>query len=126
MGYLPDTSSSSSGADVRDSEPRRKWATSERRKCARLIRFTPTELRLLIERAEAAGLPVACYVRESSLGSSPRARRTVLSDSIIRPLAKVATLLGQVSTIAEHQQLPHADELKVAVVEVLDLIRQLE
>jgi hypothetical protein len=125
MGSLPDPFSSS-GAAVGDSEPRRKWATSERRNCARLIRFTPTELRLLIERAEAAGRPVACYVRESSLGPSPRTRRTALSDSIIRPLAKVATLLGQVSTIVEHQQLPHADELKVAIVEVLDLIRQLE
>lgn len=111
---------------MRDSEPTDKWVTAKRRNCPKLIRFTYDELQVLLERAEAAGRPVACYVRESSLGSSPRARRTGLSDSIIRPFAKIATLLGQLSTFAENHQIPHADELKSAVVQVLDLIRQLE
>ncbi len=41
---------------------------NERRTCTKLIRWSPDELEILEARAEAAGVPVAVFVRLSSLG----------------------------------------------------------
>ena len=98
----------------------------EGRKCPKLIRFTRDELRLVSERARISGRPVACYIRESSLGPSPRIRRTDLSDSLIRALAQVATRLTSLAATAKEQQLAGATEFETAVCDVLDVIRSLD
>lgn len=94
--------------------------------CPKLIRFTPAELRLVVDRARASGRPVACYIREASLGASPRVRRTDLNDSLIRALAHVATDLTKLAATANDQQLSGAAEFETAVSDVLDVIRSLD
>ena len=99
---------------------------SDKRTCPKLIRFSPDELRLVAERARVSGRPVACYIRESSLGSSPRARRTDLNDSLIRALSQVASRLMSLAATAKEQQLSGAAEFENAVSDVLDVIRSLD
>ena len=99
---------------------------SDKRTCAKLIRFSPDELRLVAERARVSGRPVACYIRESSLGSSPRARRTDLNDSLIRGLSQVASRLTSLAATARVQQLSGAAEFENALSDVLDVIRSLD
>ena len=101
-------------------------ARNSQRTCAKLIRFAPDELQLVIHRAGSAGRPVACYIRESSLGRAPRTRRTALSDALIRTLGQLATTLSLLATDAKNQHLARADEFEKAVSEVLDIIRGVE
>ena len=100
--------------------------TSVRRTHHKLIRYTAEESELVASRARSAGRPTACFIRESSLGSSPRIRRTELSDSLIRVLANAASRLTHLAAVARKQELPGASEFEVAVSEVLDVIRQLD
>ena len=80
----------------------------------------------MAERARSSGRPVACFIRESSLGAPLRARRTELSDSLIRALAQVATQLTHLVTEAREEQLPSASEFESAVSRVLTVIRGLD
>lgn len=98
----------------------------DKRTCPKLIRFSPDELQRVTERARVSGRPVACYIRESSLGSSPRARRTDLSDSVIRALAQVANQLTSLVAVARLQQFAGANDFERAVSDVLTVIRDLD
>lgn len=99
---------------------------SGKRTCTRLIRFSPDEIQLVAERARVSGRPVACYIRDSSLGASPRVRRTELSDSIIRALAQVATRLAPLAAAAKEQGLAGAADFERTVSDVLNIIRDLD
>jgi hypothetical protein len=103
-----------------------KSKQSQRREFTKLIRFSSDELNVVIARARAAGRPVACFIRESSLGSTPRARRSEMSDASIRHLSGVASQLSLLSRAAKEQDLPHAAEFERAVKDVLDTIRQID
>lgn len=111
---------------MRYSESADNGAPNGQRTCTKLIRFAPEELQLVINRARSAGRPVACYIRESSLGPAPRARRTTLSDAVIRTLGQLATRLSLLAVEAKNQRLVQADEFQKAVSEVLDIIREVE
>jgi hypothetical protein len=111
---------------MRYSEPADNGAPNSRRTYTKLIRFAPEELQLVIDRARSAGRPVACYIRESSLGPAPRARRGSLSDAVIRTLSQMATRLSLLATEAKNQRLAQADEFQQAVLEVLDIVREVE
>lgn len=111
---------------MRYSEPADNGAPNSRRTSTKLIRFAPEELQLVINRARSARRPVACYIRESSLGPAPRARRAALGDAVIRTLGQLATRLSQLATEAKSQHLPQADKFQQSVSEVLDVIREIE
>ena len=99
---------------------------AETRNRPKLIRFTPSELREVAERARVRGRPVACFIRESSLGVSPRVRRTELNDSLIRALARVADQLTRLAAVADAAGLQDAPAFAQTVTDVLDLIRDLD
>ena len=111
---------------MRKSEPADSGAPNSRRTSTKLIRFAPEELQLVINRARSARRPVACYIRQSSLGSAPRARRARLNDLVIRTLGQLATRLSLLATEAKKQHLAQADEFQQVVSEVLDIVRELE
>jgi hypothetical protein len=98
----------------------------EKRVHVKLIRFAPSELRLVTDRARATGRPLACYIRDASLGTAARARRTSVSDELIRHLARLATRLAQLSRAATEQRLAGADECDAAIAEVMNIIRRLD
>lgn len=97
-----------------------------RREYTKLIRFRADELDLVRERARAAGRPVACFVRESSIGSTPRARRSDFNDVLIHQLARVGGHLNVLAKVAREHDMPRAAEFDQAVQEVLDVIRQID
>jgi len=111
---------------VRDVRAERAKRATELRICAKLIRFNPQELQIAVDRARAAGRPVACYVREASQGVSPRMRKTELSDPVIRALARIGNQLRELSRTATEQRLPSAPDFEHAVGEVLNVIRVLD
>jgi hypothetical protein len=98
----------------------------QRRKFTKLIRFSSDELRVVVDRARAAGRPVASFIRESSIGSTPRARRSEMSDVLIRHLSRIASHLSGLSSAAKQQDLPRAIEFERAVEDVLETIRQID
>lgn len=97
-----------------------------RREFTKLIRFSTDELRIVVERARAAGRPTACFIRELALGSSPRARKTEVNDSLIRVLSRLATRLRTLSQNATEQHLDGAEDFRRAVNEVLGIIQSLD
>ncbi len=115
------------GSNVARTPTHAKLSTrTETRSRPKLIRFTPSELREVAERARVRGRPVACYIRESSLGVSPRVRRTELNDSLIRALARVADQLTRLAAAADAAALQDSPAFAQTVTEVLDLIRDLD
>jgi hypothetical protein len=69
---------------------------------------------------------MACFVRECSVGSVPRARKTELSDCLIHSLASVANRLADLSGVAKRIDHPHAAAFERAVCDVLDVIPSLD
>ena len=97
-----------------------------KRTCVKVIRFSAEELRIVVERACAAGRPVACYVREAAQGASPRARKAEMNDSVIRLLSRIGNRLHELSREANDNRLSCAADFGQAVGEVLEIIRALE
>jgi hypothetical protein len=100
-------------------------AGDRRRTCAKLIRYTANELRAVAERAQAAGRPVACYIREASLGTTPRARHSPMSDALVRQLVQLGNQLTTLAREARDRQLPQAPDFDAGLHAVLETIRQL-
>ena len=98
----------------------------ERRTRPKLVRYSPAELVTVTDRARVCGRPVACYIREASLGAVPRARHAHANDLVIRCLARAATQLTQLAREARERELPAAASFAAAVSDVLDAIRQLD
>src|SRR6266700_1026698 len=117
-----------STGSVRDKEgPRGMVAVNgERRSVAKLIRFTPSELERVLDQAQASGRPVACFIREASLGSRPRMKNGSVGDTVIHHLARLGTRLRALARTATEQNLPAAAEFDAALAELLDTIRQIE
>lgn len=98
---------------------------SERRTAAKLIRYTPEELRLVADRARACGRPVACYVRECSLGAVPRARHARGDAEVVRSLARIGNVLTDLNRLAAAESRLRPVELNVALDELLAVIRRI-
>lgn len=100
---------------------------AETRSVVKLIRYTPTELAAVVEHARACGMPVARYVRETSLGAIPRVRRTYAHAELIRQLAHIGNNLNQLAHHANATgRVPDAGFLREAVHAVLRAIATLE
>ena len=97
-----------------------------RRTAAKLIRYTPEELGLVIDRARACGRPVACYVRECSLGAVPKARHVKGNAEVIRALARIGNVLAELTRVAGTEPLAQSTELHAALEELLTTIRRIE
>jgi len=103
-----------------------KGAASEKRVCPKLVRFTPTELEVVRDRARGSGRPVACYIREAALGGRPKAQTGALNHSVIRDLAGFATKLRELAQLAAERHSPEAPICAGLAGEALDLIRQID
>jgi hypothetical protein len=117
-----------STASVRDKEGASGMVAvnGERRSIAKLIRFTPSELERVVDQAQASGRPVACFIREASLGSRPRMKNGTVGDTVIHHLARLGTRLRALACTAKEQNLPAAAEFDAALAELLDTIRQID
>lgn len=98
----------------------------EKRACAKLVRYSSSELSRVTERARASGRPVARYIREMSLGGVPRAHRTPANDDLVRRLALVGNQLRRLAQAASAEGLPKAAEFVAGLDEVLAAIRLIE
>ena len=98
----------------------------ERRSLAKLIRFTPSELERVVDQAQASGRPVACFIREASLGSRPRMKNGSVGDTVVHQLARLGTRLRAIARTATAQNLPAAPDFDAALSELLETIRQIE
>jgi hypothetical protein len=99
--------------------------TRERRQCTKLVRYTHDEIRVVAERAQAAGRPIACYIREASLGTARRARHSPAADALVRQLAQLGNQLILLARYAAERELPRSAEFDAGLRGVLDAIRRL-
>jgi hypothetical protein len=123
---------SSSTSDASRPKPARRRSSRRsrepqpaKRSCPKLIRFTSDELDIVNARAEECHRPVACYIREASLGIAPRAR-AARDDLLVRRLATLGNHLRALARTAAERQLPETSAFDAAVVELLDTISQLD
>lgn len=97
------------------------------RSCKKLIRFTPAELAQVNARALAARQPVACFIRDASLGARKRVSTSApIAAAIIHHVSRVATRLCALRDAAEAQGLTRAGEFRESVDELLNLIREID
>jgi hypothetical protein len=99
--------------------------TSERHKPT-LVRWTPTEIATVTERAKQCGLPVARFVRECALGAVPKAARHVDHKALLRELARSGNNLNQLAHEAHARELfPAQEKLEAALALHVSVLRQL-
>jgi hypothetical protein len=75
----------------------------DRRTATKLIRFHSEELRQITEAARRAGLTSARFIRETALGTPPRARSHAAAAPLLRELARIGRGLEQLAHVAEAQ-----------------------
>jgi hypothetical protein len=92
-----------------------KKRESQRRERSKLIRFTSSELDIVNERARSCGRPVACYIREVSIGGKPKATAAGRNNEVIRDLARIASVLRRLHGIAVDRALPESAEFGAAI-----------
>lgn len=92
----------------------------------RKIRFTETEWSAIVAQARAAGRPPARYVRETSLGAVPKARRNRDNDEVIRELGRIGIELKHLATMARDSGLfPHQHAIEETLQELLAAVRRM-
>ena len=92
----------------------------------RKIRYTTVEWAAIVERARSCGRPPARYVRETSLGLAPRARRGRENEEVIHELGRIGTSLSQLaSTARESGAASHQARVEAALADLLAAVRQL-
>ena len=100
--------------------------TSELRTVPKLVRWTPTEIATVTERAKACGLTVARFVREAALGAVPKAARNVDHKAVLRELARSGNNLNQLAHEAHaRDMMPAQQKLEAALELHVSVLRQL-
>ena len=99
---------------------------SLRRRLPRKIRYTAAEWETITQRARLCGKPPARYVREVSLGASPKARSSQANAELIRELGRVGTALTQLAATARRGEVRlSADAIDSTLAEILSIVRRL-
>jgi hypothetical protein len=75
-------------------------AMVDRRTTTKLIRFHPEELREITACARRSGLTPARFIRETALGTPPRARSHAAAAPVLRELARIGRSLEQLAHCA--------------------------
>jgi len=100
--------------------------SSELRTIPKLVRWTPTEIATVAERAKACGLTVARFVREAALGAVPKAARNVDHKAVLRELARSGNNLNQLAHEAHaREMMPAQAKLDAALELHMTVLRQL-
>ena len=72
-----------------------------RRTRTKLLRLHPEELARITARARACGQTPARFIRETALGTIPKARHDAAADPLLAELARVGRSLHQLARVAE-------------------------
>lgn len=90
-----------------------------------LVRFTPAEFTAVQAHAQACGLAMARYVRETAIGAVPRARRHATTDEALRQFARIGNNLNQLAHVANAtDRLPTEAQLDAALAQLMTLARR--
>jgi hypothetical protein len=100
--------------------------SSVKRTAAKLVRYTPDELRRVTGRARECGRPVACYIRELSLGLGPHLWRRSVRGRLIRHLSHIANLLRECERERAETGSLNAGAVGSGLAELLDIIRSID
>jgi hypothetical protein len=92
----------------------------------RKIRYTEAEWSVVVDRARDTGRPPARYVREISLGATPKVRRGREHDEIIYELGRIGTTLTRLESAAKANGFTSQQEsIEAALAELLAVVRRL-
>lgn len=92
---------------------------------AHKIRYTAAEWAAIVEQARTCNRPPAQYVRERSLGHTPRSTLNQ-QNAVIHQLGKIGTALTRLAGQArEAGALPETAMLEAALDDVLSVVRRL-
>lgn len=93
---------------------------------ALLVRVSPGEHRVLLERAKECGKGASTYMREVALGSVPRARPRRIELQAIHQLARIGNNLNQLARAANtSRRVDLAERLGQVLAEVEAAVRSL-
>jgi hypothetical protein len=94
------------------------------RTATKLLRLHPDELARITVHARACGQTPARFIRETALGATPKARRHVETEPLLRALARIGSSLEQVAHLSQSgrgaalaERVAAALEAHVALVE---------
>jgi len=74
---------------------------SPRRTTTKLLRLHPEELARITARARSCGQTAARFIRETALGATPKARRHVDTEPLLRALTRIGSTLEQAAGLAQ-------------------------
>jgi hypothetical protein len=101
-------------------------AKVSKRTAALLVRLSPEERRRIRERADECGIGASTYMRETALGSIPRARPRRLEQKAVYHLGRIGNNLNQLAHIANATgRLDSSRRLDEVLTQLLAAIRRL-
>ena len=90
------------------------------------IRYSSDEWTMIVEQARSCGRPPARYVRETSLGSAPKARRSRENDGLIHELGRIGTSLTRlVAEAGESPAVSHQETIEAVLADLVAAVRRL-
>ena len=130
-GSMPDETALIRAPKAADPGPRTDPRPDATKRIPRKIRYTAVEWAAIVERARACGRAPARYVREVSLGATPKTkqgrRRGADAGRLLAQLARVGNSLTQLARVANATgQLPSEAVLRHAVDELLAVVRRVD
>jgi hypothetical protein len=91
-----------------------------------VVRYTADEKAAIRARAIAARCPLAVYIREASLGQTPRPRTRIVNAEVIRALAFAGNALRELTKSKSISAVPDlTSQAESAIAAILDAIASL-
>lgn len=97
----------------------------QNRKVFRTVRFAPTELEMVKQKAALAGMTPSRFIREAALGLEVKARRGAEAAQLVHQLGRIGANLNQLARLANARGFIIGDRVEAVLVEVLEAIGKL-
>ena len=95
------------------------------RKVFRTVRFAPTELEMVKQKAALAGMTPSRFIREAALGLEVKARRGAEAAQLVHQLGRIGANLNQLARLANARGFIIGDRVEAVLAEVLEAIGKL-
>lgn len=79
---------------------------TSRRTTTKLLRLHPEELARITARAQACGQTPARFIRETALGTKPKAQHQAGTEPLLRGLARIGSSLEQIARLVDSDGRP--------------------
>lgn len=98
--------------------------TENRREKRVHVLFTDVEFSEVQTLADAAGMTVSAYLRNTTLGQRPKPKPSRIASELVRELNRIGVNLNQFLRMFHRERTPHDDDIRFCLKELQTALRQ--